>query len=150
MVNTHESASGGQNGDDMVSTHESASCGHEDNTKKMSGQGKNENVCLSCIINPRHVCAEGLHYLLCVSVCVCVCLSVTTLVAALFISTIKLQYEQLQFSILFIFNLWISKNCFVHKLWRHLLTMTDSGSIAAIPVSFFPTAEGSEVVQRQR
>ena len=40
----------------------------------------------------------GLQYVL------CVCVSVTTLAAACFISMIKLRYEQLQFSILFIFN----------------------------------------------
>ena len=44
-----------------------------------------------------------------VYLCVCVCLSVTTLAAALFISTIKQQYERLQFSIFFIFNSWIFK-----------------------------------------
>ena len=55
-----------------------------------------------CLDNQR-ACAGGLQYVLCV--CVCVCVSVTTLVAVCFISIIKLRYEQLQFSILFIFNL---------------------------------------------
>ena len=49
-----------------------------------------------------------------------------------------------------------SKNCFVHKLWRHLLTVsltidiipqTDSGSIAATPALFFPTAEGCKCIE---
>ena len=39
------------------------------------------------------------------ALCVCVRVCVTTLLAACFISMIKLRYEQLQFSILFIFNL---------------------------------------------
>ena len=72
-----------------------------------------------------------------------VCLSVTTLAAASFSSTIKLRYAGLQFSILFIFK----KNS-VQKLWRHLLTVTVSDGIAATPVSFFPTEEGSDVVKR--
>ena len=59
--------------------------------------------CYNMLINPRHACAGGLRYLLCVSVC----LSVTTLAAVLFIFTIKLRYEGLQLSILFIFNFWI-------------------------------------------
>ena len=40
------------------------------------------------------------------------------------------------------------KKCFVQKLWRHLLTVTVSDGIAATPVSFFPTEEGSDVVKR--
>ena len=71
---------------------------------------------MSVIIKAMHVCsygfdllltlgAGGLRYLLCLSVC----LSVTTLAVALFISTIKLRYEGLQLSILFIFNSWIFK-----------------------------------------
>ena len=36
-----------------------------------------------------------------------------------------------------------SRNCLVHKLWRDLLTVTNSGDIAATSVSFVPTAEGS-------
>ena len=81
------------------------------------------------------------------SVCLSVCLSVTTLAAASFISTIKLRYAGLQLSILSIFNSWIFK-MLRSKLWRHLLTVTVSDGIAATPVSFFPTEEGSDVVKR--
>ena len=43
-----------------------------------------------------------------------------------------------------------SKKCFVQKIhvWCHLLTVTVSDGIAATPVSFFPTEEGSDVVKR--
>ena len=87
---------------------------------------------------------------LCVCLCVylsvcfalCVCLFVNTRAAEAFIFTIKLWYEQLQFSILFILNSWIFKKCFVHKLYCHLLTVTDSPSIAETLVSFFSDGGG--------
>ena len=34
------------------------------------------------------------------------------------------------------------KNCFVYKLWRDLLTMTDSGGIAGTFLVFFPDGGG--------
>ena len=97
-------------------------------------------------INPRRACAGGLLYLLCLSVC----LSVTTLAAASFSSTIKLRYEGIQLSILFIFNSWIFKKMLPSKVMASLilLTVTISDGIAATPVSFFPTEEGSGVVKR--
>ena len=43
----------------------------------------------------------------CVCVCVCVCVSDTTLAAVSLISTLELNYKQLYYGILFIFNSWI-------------------------------------------
>ena len=79
------------------------------------------------------------------------CLSVTTLAAASFSSTIKLStvcgastFYSLHFQLVD-----LQKKCFVQKLWRHLLTVTISDGIAATPVSFFPTEDGSDVVKRR-
>ena len=102
-------------------------------------------------MNPQRACAEGLQYLLCVSVCVCVsvCLSVNTLPAVASISLIKLRYEQLQFFILFIFNLWIQKDLLRSQVMASLAYHERLWQYYSDPCFvFFPTAESSEVVQR--
>ena len=94
----------------------------------------------------------GVHapegYSTCLCVCVCVCLSVTTLAAASFISMLEIRHEQLYYGNLLIFNVWIFIKCFVQKLWRHLLTATVSGAIAAILSSFFRRQRLFKVVSK--
>ena len=84
----------------------------------------------------------------CVCVCVCVCLSVTTLAAASFISTLEIRYEQLYYGNLLIFIMWIFIKSVVQKLWRHLLTATVSGTIAATLSSFFRQQRLLKLFQR--
>ena len=51
------------------------------------------------------------------------------------------NYNMICFKFLFS-TCGFSKNCFVHKLCRHMLTACDSGSIAATPVSFLGVGGG--------
>ena len=77
------------------------------------------------------------------SVSLSVCLSVTTLAAASFISTIKLRYEGLQLSILFLFNSRIFKKNASFKSYGVIIRRYCSHPCSVL----FSTEEGSEVVK---
>ena len=74
-----------------------------------------------------------------------VCLSVTTLLVASFISTLKLRYEQHYYSFARFFM------CGFHKtvsFRHHLLTTTATSTIAVTIHLFFSTTGASKVVRK--
>ena len=83
---------------------------------------------------------------MCVCVCVCVCLSVTTLAAALFISTLELKYEQLYYGILLIFNVWIFIKMLRSEVMASFAYCDSRRCYCSDPYLIFSTTEASKVV----
>ena len=80
--------------------------------------------------------------------CVCVCLSVTTLAAASFISTLEIRYEQLYYSILLIFNVWIFIKMLRSEVMASFAYRDSLRRYCSDPKLVFSMTEASKVVSK--